>query len=97
MKFPPLKIGQPVRITWLDCKSALGWTYDQSTQRKLGRIFSLGYAVQENEESITITTSIGENGASLDDLSIPVQCVESIEVIGNNKCVTPEVLEEKNG
>ena len=97
MKFPPLKLGQPVRITWVDIKSALGWTYDQTIQRKCAHIYSLGWAVQENDECITITTSIGENGASIDDLTIPVQCIEAIEVIEKGPCVAPEVLEEKNG
>jgi len=86
MKFPPLKLGQQVKITWVDSKSALGWSYGDKSPRKPGYIKSIGFAVQENDECVTITTSLGERGESIDDLSIPIGCILELEV-----------LEEKNG
>ena len=85
MKFPPLKLGQTIKVIWADSKSALGWKYDPEVQRKPGYIKTIGYAVQENEDCVTLTTSLGEHGESLDELSIPVGCIQELEV-----------LEEKN-
>lgn len=89
MKFPPLELGQAVKITWVDSKSALGWVYGASSPRKPGYIKSLGYVVQLNKECLTITTSLGERGESIDDLSIPLGCIQDV--------VEVEILEEQNG
>jgi hypothetical protein len=73
-----------VRIDWADSKSALGWTYDPKIQRTPGKIFSIGFVVQTNEECITITTSMDHNGASIDDFSIPLGCCLKLAVLGEN-------------
>jgi len=81
MKFPPITLGQTIKVVWADSKSALGWKYDPGLQRKPGYIKTIGYAIQENDECITLSTSLGEHGESLDELSIPVGCIKELEVL----------------
>jgi hypothetical protein len=76
-----LKHGQGVIIDWVDSKALMGWTYDAKKPREPGHIRSLGFIVQVNEKCVTITTSLDDKGASMDDLSIPIGCVESFEVL----------------
>lgn len=70
-----------MQIYWADSKSALGWSYDPQIKRTPGYINSLGYVVQSNNECVTITTSMDERGASMDDFSIPVGCVQKLTVL----------------
>jgi hypothetical protein len=86
MKIPKLELGQIIRLEWADSKSALGWTYSPESKRTPGRIFSIGYVVQSNEDCVTITTSMDIRGASLDDFSIPVGCITKLEIIKGNQC-----------
>lgn len=81
MKIPKLKLGQAVIIDWADTKSLLGWTYSPEKKRFPGYIRSLGFVVQSNDECLTITSSFGEKGESLDDLSIPNGCITELEVL----------------
>lgn len=91
MKIPELKLGQVVAVLWADSKSAMGWQYDPHKKRTPGYIASIGYVVQLNEECLTITTSMDERGASIDDFSLPVGCIQKIEILPN-KC---DLLKEK--
>lgn len=81
LTIPALKLGQAVQIDWADSKSLFGWTYNPNAKRSPGYIRSLGYVVQLNEECITVTTSMDDRGASLDDFSIPTGAIKSIKVL----------------
>ncbi len=81
MKIPPLKLGDAVAVDWADSKSALGWSYSPKTKRTPGYIKSLGFVVQLNEECLTITSSLDDRGASIDDFSIPLGCAKEIKVL----------------
>lgn len=81
MNIPELKLGKAVRIDWVDSKSALGWQYNPNSKRTPGYIRSLGYVIQLNEECITITTSMDDRGASIDDFSIPIGCIKDFKVL----------------
>ena len=81
MIIPELKLGQAVTVEWADSKSALGWSYSPKTKRTPGYIRSLGYVVQSNDECLTITTSLDDRGASIDDFSIPVGALRKVEVL----------------
>lgn len=78
---PDLKHGQAVTIEWADSKSLLGWTYNSTKKRTPGYIRSLGYVVQLNDECLTISTTLDGRGASLDDFSVPLGCIRSLEVL----------------
>lgn len=82
--FPELNPGQAVRLQWADSKALLGWTYNPKLQRRPGYIHSIGFVVQLNEECLTITTSMDGKGASIDDFSIPVGCIDKVEVLPEN-------------
>jgi hypothetical protein len=81
MEFPPLKLGDVVYIRWADTKSALGWTYAPAKKRLPGVIISIGYVVKLDDDVLTITTSLGMKGESLDELSIPRGCIDKLEVL----------------
>ena len=81
LKIQKLKPGQAVIIDWADTKSLIGWTYSPEKKRLPGYIRSLGFVVQHNDECVTITSSFGERGESLDDLSIPTGCITELEVL----------------
>lgn len=70
-----------MQINWVDSKSALGWAYNPRQKRTPGYISSLGYIVQSNDECVTITTSMDDRGASIDDFSIPVGCIQELDVL----------------
>lgn len=80
-KIPQLNLGQAVSLTWNDSKAASGWTYDPKKKRVPGRIFTIGYVVQHNDECLTLTTSMDTQGASLDDFSIPLGCITRLEML----------------
>lgn len=77
-------------MEWHDAKALSGWTYDPKMKRTPGRINSLGIVVQSNEECLTISTSMDYRGASLDDFSIPVGCIQSITVLTQKDLRGPE-------
>ncbi len=81
MEIPKLVTGQVVQLSWVDSKSALGWTYNPRTKRTPGYINSIGYVVQSNDECVTITTSLDDRGASIDDFSVPVGCIKELNVL----------------
>lgn len=81
LTIPQLKTGEAVTIDWVDSKSALGWSYDPRRKRTPGYLKSMGYVVQSNDECVTITTSMDERGASIDDFSIPVGCIRELSVL----------------
>lgn len=81
MNIPALQSGQAVRLEWADSKSALGWAYNPTRKRTPGRIFSIGYVVQTNDECLTITTSMDPRGASIDDFSIPLGCITNLDIL----------------
>lgn len=81
LNLPDLKLGQAVSLSWADSYATAGWTYDPKKKRQPGRIFSIGYVVQLNDECLTITTSMDQRGASLDDFSIPVGCITRVDLL----------------
>jgi hypothetical protein len=81
---PNLKLGTPIRMDWADSKSALGWSYDPKKKRTPGKIYSIGFVVECNDECITITTSMDHRGASIDDFSVPLGCVSKLQVLGGD-------------
>lgn len=81
MNIPTLKLGQAVQIDWEDSKSAMGWVYNSLRERVPGEISSLGYVVQVNPRCVTITTSLDKQGASIDELSIPLGCIKQLETL----------------
>jgi len=68
-------------ISWVDVKSALGWTYNPQKKRTPGYLQSIGIFVEQNEECLTITSSMDERGASIDDLSIPLGCIKKVTIL----------------
>jgi hypothetical protein len=66
-------------VEWADSKSAMGWTYSPKTPRTPGYIRSIGFVVQLNPDCLTITTSLDNRGASIDDFSIPIGCISKLE------------------
>jgi hypothetical protein len=83
LKIPKLELGQVVALLWVDINSALGWCYNPKKPRVLAKIASIGYVVQCNKESLTITTSMDARGATIDDLSIPLGCIRQLEILAN--------------
>lgn len=81
MKIPKLVPGNVVVVDWADSKSLLGWSYAPNAKREPGYIRTIGYVVQANEECLTVTTSMDDRGASIDDFSIPVGCVRNIDLL----------------
>lgn len=81
MKIPKIKLGDLVVIEWVDSKSAMGWSYNPHTKRTPGYIKSIGFVVQGNDECVTITTSLDDRGASIDDFSIPNGCIRGFDVL----------------
>lgn len=74
--------GTALRVDWDDAKSLMGWQYKyDSPERIPGRIKSIGFLINVNKEALTISTSMGHNRASLDDLSIPIGCVTDVKVL----------------
>ena len=77
-----LKQGTAVLIQWDDAKSLLGWSYNHETPPRVpGRIKSLGFLTGTSKECISISHSMDQKSASLDDLSIPIGCITSLEVL----------------
>jgi len=65
-----------VVITWVDSSSHhLGWT--DETDLDIVPIISVGFLVDDNEESYVISHSIGFNGLHFDAFVIPKGCVKS--------------------
>jgi len=81
MKIPKLQLGTAIILDWTDSKSAMGWSYDPKRKRTPGYIRSIGYVVQSNDECVTITTSMDDRGASIDDFSIPVGCIKKLDIL----------------
>jgi hypothetical protein len=87
LNIPKMELGQAVQFEWSDSKSLLGWTYGPKMKRTPGRISTLGYFVQSNEECLTVSTTMDFRGASLDDLSVPIGCITRLTVLpGDFKC-----------
>jgi hypothetical protein len=89
LKIPKLNTGNVVQIEWVDSKSAMGWTYNPRMKRTPGYIHSIGYVVQSNDECVTITTSLDDRGASIDDFSIPIGTIKALDILEG---YTPEGL-----
>lgn len=85
MNKPDVKPGQLVHIEWVDTKSLLGWTYEPEVKRTPGYICTTARIVQVNDECVTVTTSMDRQGASLDDLMIPLGAINSFKVIESVK------------
>lgn len=74
--------GTALRVDWDDAKSLMGWQYKYDVPPRVpGRIKSIGFLINVNKEAITLSTSMGHNRASIDDLSIPIGCVTNVEVL----------------
>lgn len=81
MNIPKLEAGQVVQLEWADSKSLMGWAYNPRVKRKPGKISTIGYVVQANDECVTVTTSMDFRGASIDDFSIPNGCITKLAVL----------------
>jgi hypothetical protein len=79
LKLPKLEHGQAVRFEWHDSAARAGWTYDPHLLRRPGQIVTIGFVVQLTGEALTVTTSMDNKGASLDDFSVPVGCIHKLE------------------
>jgi hypothetical protein len=73
--------GRAVYLEWLDSTSLVGWQYNPLKPRNAHQIKSLGLVVQDNDNAITITTSLDMRGASVDDLVIPKGAITHLEML----------------
>lgn len=76
-----MKLGNAVLIEWKDSRAFSGWCYDAKGPMLPAKIKSLGYAVQSNRDSLVITTSIGNEGQTMDNLAVPWSAIFSLEIL----------------
>src|SRR6267142_5930927 len=85
-----VKFGSAIQVDWQDSRAFSGWSYDPKALMTPARIQSLGYVVQSNRDSLVITTSIGNGGQTMDNLSIPWAAVKEIELLPGSGRFGPE-------
>lgn len=85
-----VKFGSAIQVDWQDSRAYSGWSYDPREKVTPAQIKSLGYVVQSNEDSLVITTSLGNAGQSIDKLSIPWRAISEIELLPGSGRFGPE-------
>ena len=79
---PQLQFGTAIALTWLDSKALSGWQYGQNKpSHSPGVIRTIGRVVDNNKFGLTVTTSIGMNKETIDDLTIPWGAIYELEVL----------------
>lgn len=76
--------GTAVVVEWTDSRAFSGWSYDPTTPRPPAQLQSLGYVVQSNPHALVITTSLGTQGQSMDDLALPWGAISNLEILPND-------------
>lgn len=67
------------KITWMDSNTHSGW-HDPNLQKYAPlKVSSVGYVMDENDESITLAGSVvwGDNFQASDTMTIPKVCIVS--------------------
>jgi hypothetical protein len=68
-----------VKVEWVDSASSSGWRKPEECG--FTKVESIGFEVSRTDEAICITTSIDDQGAVIDALSIPMCAVKSVEEV----------------
>jgi hypothetical protein len=79
MKAETYLSGQAVRVFWTDSATAPGW---RSEPGGALRIVSLGFVAGCDKEALSITTSMDTDGGMLGPLSIPWECIQQVQEVG---------------
>lgn len=77
----PVSAGEVVVFDWVDSSASNGWQRPFPQALKLLKITTLGYVVATSEESISVTTSIANDGQVMDALSVPWGCINKLVVL----------------
>ena len=65
-----------VEIEWIDSKSGGDWEYLNEIQFSPARIITIGFVLDENDESITVAHSITKNQCC-GRITIPKVCIKN--------------------
>lgn len=66
----------------MDSRTLPGWRYDEEEHRAVGKIVTIGFVTQSNNEALAVSCSISSEGASLNDTAIPWGTMHSITLLG---------------
>lgn len=66
-------------LTWLDSCTNIGWhSISDVSNFRTSEVTSVGWIIREDKHSLTISTSITENGNAADALTIPKAAIVKI-------------------
>lgn len=82
MKKMDVPVGTVVAIKWVDSHTDQGWNRSTLVEKwELQRINTIGYVISSNRDGLKVTTSISNKGFTMDDLSIPWGCIETLKLM----------------
>lgn len=81
MKRLPVSAGEVVKFDWVDSSASNGWQRPTTAHLTLLKITTLGYVIGSSDESISVTTSIANDGQVIDALSVPWGCISKLIVL----------------
>ena len=81
-KIEPKTVYQVEYIEWADASSTLGWFDRPEELAGLMIVRSVGIIFDETEDSVTITTSLCEDGGVTDPFTIPKSGIKSRKALG---------------
>ena len=82
MEARSLTKGTPVLFEWQDSVSSGGWFRDAEKVKEVAWIYTRGYVVGWDEDSLIVTHSISDSGQFLDPLTVPWGAIVELEELG---------------
>ncbi len=85
MKAIPLPKMKLVRFTWCDSNYAKGWYSESHFTASIPSIVTIGYVTHSDKDMLEVASTIGEEGAKLNALSVPWASIREVKIIGDRQ------------
>jgi len=82
MKAIPLPKMKLVRFTWVDSNYSKGWYGPEHRTASIPSITTIGYVTYSDKDILEVASTVGEEGAKLNALSVPWSSVTGVKQIG---------------
>ena len=83
MKAIPLPKMKLIRFTWVDSNYARGWYNPEHFTASIPSITTIGYVTFSDNDILEVASTVGEEGAKLNALSVPWSSIKELKQIAS--------------